>query len=194
MARKIGGIAVAVIAGLAGITACTSTHQRPATLPTATTTTSTAASPSPPSPTPTAETPDSAKQHAIDAYVGMQNAFLEASKRGDPSFPDLAKYATGQALSLLTNGLKSYQAKGLLGRGQASYHPRIQSLAPPGAPTKASVIDCMNTSDTSLYKANGEPYQDDPGGFRLVLADVQRLNGVWKVTSVGVRAVGTCTV
>jgi hypothetical protein len=124
----------------------------------------------------------------------MQNAFLKATETADPAFPDLTKYATGEALTLLTGALRNYQTEGLRGRGNATFHPSIESLAPADAPTKARVRDCMDTSQTSLYKANGDPYQDEPGGLRLVLADVERINGVWKVAGLGVHGVGTCTV
>lgn len=146
-----------------------------------------------PSASPTAsETADQAKQHAIDAYLGMQTAFERASAAGDPDYPDLSKYATGAALTLFTNALKANKQQGLLSRGEAVFHPQVASLAPPSAPTKASMQDCMDTSKTERYKADGSPYKDSPGGLRLVLADVERINGEWKVTSVGVRDVGTC--
>ena len=43
----------------------------------------------------------------------------------------------------------------------------------------------MDTSATSQYKANGEPYQDAPGGRRLVFADVELRDGIWKVVFAG---------
>jgi len=146
---------------------------------------------------PTSAAPQSreqASQAAIDAYVGMQRAFLKATESADPAYPDLAKYASGEALTRLTGALKDYQAKGLRGRGDVAFHPSIESLAPADAPTKAQVRDCMDTSKTSLYKANGDPYQDEPGGLRLVRADVERIDGAWKVTGFGVHGVGSCTV
>lgn len=193
MRRTTPIITLAVVAGVTAIlAACTAKKEPPATLPSTTASASTSAA-SPPPASPAAETQETATQRAIDTYVGMHNAFLKAGQTGNPDSPDLAKYASGSALTQLTNGLKSYQAKGLLVRGQAVFNPKVTSLAPPAAPTKASVQDCMDTSGTSLYKANGDPYQDTPGGRRLVLADVERIDGVWKVTSFGVRDVGSCT-
>jgi hypothetical protein len=184
---KMIATAAAVLAALTS--ACTN-KQPPAATPA--TSRPAAASPTTPASIP-AQTPEQATQAAVDAYIGLQNAFLAASRKGDPDHPDLAKYATGDALALYTKGLKSQKAQGLLGRGQAIYHPKVTMLAPATAPTKATVQDCMDTSATSLYKANGDPYQDTPGGLRLVFADVERLNGIWKVTSLAIREVGSCT-
>lgn len=180
--------ATALTALLAG---CTNSDDTP-------TTPTTSAAPASASPSPSAsqsaaaETPDQAKQHAIDAYVGFQTAFQKAGAAGDPEFPDLAKYGTGDALKLFTNGLKASKTQGLLARGEAVFHPKVASLSPPAAPTKASVEDCMDTSKTERYKADGSPFNDPPGGLRLVLADVERINGEWKVTGIGIREVGSC--
>ncbi|GIH10051.1 hypothetical protein Rhe02_81180 [Rhizocola hellebori] len=170
---------------------CTSTPTPPDTNP------ATSGSPSPASVAtgtrPSANTPESASQQAVDAYIALQNAFSAASRMGDPSYPDLAKYGTGDALALYTDALNASKVKGLLGRGQAIFHPRVTALSPPVAPTKVSIEDCMDTSATSQYKANGDPYQDTPGGRRLVFAEVEFHDGTWKVFSLAVRGVGSCT-
>jgi hypothetical protein len=184
--------AVVVLAATLATAACNKDKQpngAPPTTATPATGSSTAAS--------TSAAPQSreqASQAAIDAYVGMQRAFLKATETADPAHPDLAKYATGEALTRLTDALKNYQTQGLRGRGDVAFHPSIESLAPADAPTKAQVRDCMDTSKTSLFKANGDPYQDEPGGLRLVRADVERVDGIWKVTGFGVHGVGSCTV
>ncbi|MCP2325165.1 hypothetical protein HDA40_003672 [Hamadaea flava] len=185
------GLTAAVAFGML-LAGCTHEDKTPTTTPTSAPPASASASPWAPT-SAAAETPDQAKQHAIDAYLAFQNAFEKASAAGDPNYPDLAKYGTGAALTLYTNGLKSAKSQGLLGRGQTVFHPKIASLSPPAAPTKASVQDCMDTSRTSRYKADGSPYKDTPGGLRLTLADVERINGNWMVTSVAIREVGSCT-
>ncbi|NUR30050.1 MAG: hypothetical protein HOV83_30075 [Catenulispora sp.] len=181
--------ATALTALLAG---CTHDDKTPTTLPTSAAPASASPSPSAP-PSAAAETPDQAKQHAIDSYLGFQNAFEAAGVAGDPAYPDLAKYGTGKALALYTNGLTADKAEGLLSRGHGIFRPNVASLSPPAAPTKASVQDCMDTSKTERYKADGSPFKDSPGGLRLVLADVERINGEWKVTSIAIREVGSCT-
>ncbi|WP_117214521.1 hypothetical protein [Allorhizocola rhizosphaerae] len=184
-------IAAAFVVLAATLAACNNDKQPSNTTPS---TPVAATSPSAAATSAAPQTREQATQAAIDAYVGMQRAFLKATETADPAHPDLAKYATGEALTRLTGALKNYQSQGLRGRGDVTFHPSIESLAPADAPTKAQVRDCMDTSKTSLYKANGEPYQDEPGGLRLVRADVERVDGVWKVTGFGVHGVGTCSV
>lgn len=184
------GLTAAVAFGML-LAGCTHEDKTPTTTPTSGTPASASASPSAQA-SAAAETPDQAKQHAIDTYLGFQTAFQKAGAAGDPEFPDLAKYGTGDALKLFTNGLKANKTQGLLARGQAVFHPTIASLSPPDSPTKASVQDCMDTSKTELYKADGSPYKDSPGGLRLVLASLDRINGEWKVTGIGIREVGSC--
>jgi hypothetical protein len=188
-APRTGILAAAALAAL--LAGCTHDDKTPNAPPTSAAPASASPSPSA-SPSAAAETPDEAKQHAIDAYLGFQNAFEKAGAAGDPDYPDLAKYSTGAALTLFTNGLKAAKAQGLLGRGQTVFHPKIASLSPPAAPTKASVQDCMDTSKTERYKADGTAFNDEPGGLRLALADVERINGEWKVTAIGIREVGSC--
>jgi len=188
-ATRTGILAAAALAAL--LAGCTHKDQTPNALPTSAAPASATPSPSA-SPSPAADTPDQAKQHAIAAYLGFQTAFQKAGAAGDPEFPDLAKYGTGAALQLFTNGLKANKTQGLLSRGAAVFHSAVTSLSPPAAPTKASVQDCMDTSKTERYKADGSAYKDSPGGLRLVLADVERIGGDWKVTGIGIREVGSC--
>jgi hypothetical protein len=140
----------------------------------------------------TTSTQDTERQ-VLDTYLGMQRAFDTASETADPTFPDLTRYASGSALQRLTSGLTSMRDTGLRGRGKTVFHPKVQELAPAKAPTQAKVVDCMDTRGTSVYKANGQPYQDTPGGWRLVNATVNRVGGTWKVTGVGIHEVGSCT-
>ncbi|MFI9641425.1 hypothetical protein ACIG87_15395 [Micromonospora sp. NPDC051925] len=189
-ATSLIGLATAVTL-TALLASCAEDENPPTTLPTSAPPVSTSTSPSAAA-SAAAETPEEARQHAIDAYVGMQTAFEKASAAGEPSYPDLPKYATSAALTLLTNGLNANKRQGLLARGQTIFHPQVASLSPPAAPTRASVRDCMDTSKTERYKADGSPYKDSPGGMRLVLAEVERIEGAWKVTAVGIREVGSC--
>jgi hypothetical protein len=147
---------------------------------------------SPPTTTPSPDPQADPQQQAIDAYVGMQRTFQEAVKTADPDHPDLARYAAGEALQRLRDGIASIRDRGLRGRGEATFQPMVESLNPPGAPTRITVRDCLDTSQTELYDPSGQPYQDQPGGLRLVIATVELVNGAWKVTSVGIHQVGTC--
>jgi hypothetical protein len=147
---------------------------------------------SPPAATPSSDPQAAPQQQAIDAYVGMQRAYEDAVGTGDPDHPDLARYAAGEALQRLRDGITSIRDQGLRGRGEASFQPVVESLDPPGAPTRITVRDCLDTGGTELYDPSGQPYQDEPGGLRLVIATVELVDGVWKVTGVGIHQVGTC--
>ena len=147
---------------------------------------------SPPAATPSLDPQAAPQQQAVDAYVGMQRAFQEAVKTADPDHPDLARYAAGEAFQRLRNGVASIRDQGLRGRGEASFQPVVESLDPPAAPTRITLRDCLDTSQTELYDPSGQPYQDQPGGLRLVIATVEIVNGAWKVTSVAIHQVGTC--
>lgn len=186
MNRTIRTIAMASVLAVA-LTACTDTEEPPITLPSATTTTTLT-----PSPTASATPTTTPQQQALDAYLGMQNAFLKASETADPDYPELSRRTAGTALQQLKAGLTSMRNEGLRGRGEAVFQPKVESIEPASAPTKARVRDCMDTSKTQRYKANGDPYKDAPGGLRLVIADVEEVDGAWKVTGLGVHEVGSC--
>jgi hypothetical protein len=169
------------------LTACADPEQPPISLPSAA---NSASSPTPPASATPTTTP---KQQILDAYLGMQHAFLNASQTANPDDPELSQFAAGTALTRLQDGLTSMRQDGLRGRGEAVFHPEVELLQPADAPTKARVHDCMDTSKTQRYKANGDPYKDTPGGLRLVIADLERVDGAWKVTGLGVHEVGSCT-
>ncbi len=187
--RTIGRTLMLGATVLAMASACTGTKHRPITLPSASTTGTSGGSLSPTaSPTPTL-TPE---QQVLNAYMGMMRAFDKAGLTSNPDDPDLPRYATGAALTLLQNGLRSMRDKGLLAKGETINHPKVESLTPPNAPRTARIRDCMDTRNDVAYKANGEPYHDTPGGFRLVIADAERIDGTWKITGMGVHEVGSC--
>jgi len=147
---------------------------------------------SPPATTPSHDPQADPQQQAVDAYVRMQQAYQEAAGTADPDHRDLARYAAGEALQRLRDGIASIRDRGLRGRGEATFEPVVESLDPPDAPTRITVRDCMDTGGTELYDPSGQPYQDEPGGLRLVIATVETVDGTWKVTSFGVQEVGTC--
>lgn len=192
---------VAVAASAIALAGCTGTSVPTATLPGSSTgpgagpgpATSSSAGGVKPSTSSSATSIAQTERQVLDAYLGMQRAFDTASETADPGYPDLARYASGPALQRLTAGLTSMRNAGLRGRGRTAFHPKVQELAPAKAPTRAQVVDCMDTRGTSVYKANGQPYTDTPGGWRLVNATVELHGGTWKVTGVGIHEVGSCT-
>lgn len=155
----------------------------------------TPAKPSAPSPSVSSPVdPASVRRGALDAYRGMWSAYQEALRVPDPASAALGRYATGDALTTLTSGLRSVQQQGLKGVGVITVAPRITSVGPVAAPTEVEITDCLDDSRSRIVRASpGSPYNDPPGGRRLTRATVTRqTDGGWKVSGFGVQAVGTC--
>lgn len=151
---------------------------------------------SPGSPLPAVSTdPDSAVQAADQAYRGMWDAYLRVLAAPDPDSPELARYAAGNALKTLSDGVRDVRDQGLKGEGEFILSPQVTEVVPADAPNKISIRDCVDTKPSRIVRASpGPTYSDKPGGRRLCLATVQRQSdGSWKVTSFGLREVGTCT-
>ena len=165
-------------------------------------TSDTAASNDPPAATPTLSavspiTVDpvaAAEQAALEAYRGMWDAYTSAGRppAANPDDAALERYATGDALQVLRRGLTSMRDQGLVSDGSMKLSPEVTSLAPASSPTSAQVTDCADTSDAARVRADGEPFDDEPGGRRLIVADLENSGGEWKVTSFGVRETGSC--
>lgn len=143
-----------------------------------------------------ARSPDLATtgRNALDAYRGMWRAYQQAVQVPDPSNPELARYATGPALSTLTTGVRSLKNRGLKGSGDVQVNPKITAASPKDAPTEIEISDCMDSSRSRIVRVSpGSPYPDSPGGHRLVTATVKRQpDGVWKVSSFAAQRVGSC--
>jgi hypothetical protein len=123
----------------------------------------------------------------------MWRAYNTALSIPDPKHPDLARYADGEALSLLSTGIQETKDDGLRGTGDAKLAPEVTSAAPVDAPTTVEVSDCIDSSRTKLVRASpGPPYSDSPGGLRRATATVSWQPGGWKVTRFVVQEVGTC--
>ncbi|MFJ6199108.1 hypothetical protein [Micromonospora sp. NPDC092111] len=133
------------------------------------------------------------EEAAVTAYRGMWQAYAKAGLTANPQEPDLARFATGAALSLLTTGLAKLREDGEVIKGQPRSSPRVVAPKPSPAPEAISVLDCLNTTDFLTYKASSGALADDtPGGNRAVRATVIRVGDVWKVSTFAAQAVGTC--
>lgn len=186
-------VAGALAITLLTLTACFDSDPPPADIP-ITSSPAPAPAPSSPSPAPsvTSMTAEEARQQALAAYMGMQDAFEAAGRTSDPDYPELRKYTTGAALDLFTTALTKRKKEGILASGGTVHHAKVTAVSPAKEPTSAVVEDCMDTRKTALRKANGDPVPQDKGGYRLALADLKRADGIWKVTALAVREVGSC--
>lgn len=144
------------------------------------------------SPTPTSPA-DLARRDAVAAYEGMWKADAQASRTADWQAPYLSRYASGEALQVLTGGLYADHANGLVSRGEPINRPEVTSVEPPEAPKTVMISDCSDSRDWVRYKADGSAFTDTPGGFHRIVAEVRiHIDGLWRVTQFGVGAVGSC--
>jgi hypothetical protein len=152
-------------------------------------------------PTPTLRAPspvplEAAERAALDAYRGMWAAYGAAGgpPEADPQDARLAQYATDRALQVLVNGLTSMREDGLIIEGDARLFPEVTELTPEPSPTHARIEDCADSTESSLVRTDGEPYEDEPGGRRLIIAEVQHMGEEgWKVFDFAVLGVGSCS-
>jgi hypothetical protein len=147
-------------------------------------------------PSSTPANPDAAAvQDAVAAYRGMWDAYLLVLAAPDPDSPELARYAAGNALKTLSDGVRDVRDQGLKGEGKFVLSPQVTEIAPATSPTKIGIRDCVNTAESRIVRASpGPTYSDKPGGRRMCIATVERQgDGAWKVTSFGLHEVGSCT-
>src|SRR5262249_33341362 len=69
---------------------------------------------------PSSASPTAGAPTALDAYRGMWKAYVDAIHIPDPNYPDLARYAQGDALAVFVKGLTSVQRDGLVGQGDVT--------------------------------------------------------------------------
>ncbi|MPZ28584.1 MAG: amidohydrolase family protein [Micromonosporaceae bacterium] len=183
--RRSGMVAAAVMAlALAG---CTSNGAEP----------SEPAQGSPPlqASTPAGDPVVEAEQAALAVYRGMWQAYTEAGgpPEADPDGPGLGAHAASDALRVLVDGVTALRDQGLVTAGEVVLNPVVVELSPEESPARARIEDCADTSGSSRVRADGEPFEDEPGGRRLVIATVEVTSGgVWKVVDFAVRRVGSC--
>jgi len=147
-----------------------------------------------PPPATTSESPkEAAGSLAVEAYKGMLSDFAAAAQTSDWKSPNLARHATGDALSLITRGLFADQQAGLVSKGAPISAPSVSSVEPSGEPTKVTITDCNDSSNWLKYKRSGELANDMPGGRRTITSIVIRQpDGAWKVDKLVVQALGSC--
>lgn len=157
-----------------------------------------APTPSPSSPVATAGSTtskaDSDERAAIDAYVAMWMAMAKAGETADWESPELAKYATGNALTTITRSLYADSNNGIVSRGKPTLNPHVTGRVPEGEPTTIRISDCGDSTNWLQVDADsGEPVDDEPGGRRAIEAEVKKQSdGSWKVSRFAVQELGSC--
>jgi hypothetical protein len=136
-----------------------------------------------------------AERAALGAYRCMWAAYDAAGRApaADPDDDRLERCASGDALQALVAGLTSMRDDRRVIEGEVVLSPEVVRLEPQGSPTSARVRDCGDSTNwLTVYLETGE-VTDDPRGRQLIVADLEDVGGgMWKVTSFGVREVGSC--
>ena len=129
---------------------------------------------------------------ARQAYLGMWQAFVAASRTADYQYPSLDRYAAGAALELLIQGLYQDYRAGIVTRGQPSFDPVVTMTKTSLGTAEAKVSDCADDTHAVTYYKSGQLAPGDPPGRHEVSAQVQPFDGTWKVTYLVVDKAGTC--
>lgn len=153
------------------------------------------AEPSAPSSSPPPSQADAAKQAAVAAYVGMWQAMARAGQTSDWQSPELAGFATGNALTTITRSLYADRFNKVVTRGSPVNSPVVRSVEPPDTPTRVLIEDCGDSTNWVKYdEGTDNPAGDGTGGGRRsITAEVLlQADGSWRVSRFAVQAVGTC--
>lgn len=144
-------------------------------------------------PAPSTSPVDRAKQQALAAYSGMWHAMADAGMTSDWQSPKLARYATGDALGVISRSLYTDHLNGVVTKGEPTLHPQVTSVDPPNDPTTVIVSDCGDSTNWLKYKTNGQLLNDTPGGRQWITAEIKKQqDGSWKGTRFAVEDTGTC--
>jgi predicted lipid-binding transport protein (Tim44 family) len=147
-----------------------------------------------PSTGPSSPDPHAQVQAAVTAYVKLLNAYAAASNAGTTDTTELARYGTGSALQLLSNGLADNKTKGLHTQGAPGITPpQVTEISPTNDPTMVTVAGCVDDTHWQLYNSKGQLVDSGPSGPRPTSAQIDRNSGVWKVSSLAIQGVGTCS-
>ncbi|GAA1112440.1 hypothetical protein NE857_26160 [Nocardiopsis exhalans] len=124
------------------------------------------AAPSAPGPSP--------EEKAVNAYLGMMGAVVEASLDGAEDHPDLELYARGQALELATGMLDGAKAM-----GEPVLRPEVTDTDLEADPASIMVEDCMDNTEWVIE--GFEEMDPEERNTRLFQATVTDQQGKWKV-------------
>jgi hypothetical protein len=142
--------------------------------------------------TATTQTKAAVSGQVIAAYRTMWADLVIAAETSDFQSPLLAQHATGDALTLLVQGLARDRLHDIVTRGVTAHHPAVTSLSPASDPTHAVVTDCFDDRHWIEYTTDGKRAKNTPGGRRSTTAELIRKDGTWKVSELTIAATGTC--
>ena len=99
----------------------------------------------------------------LAGYRNMWADLVVAAATSDFQSPLLSQHATGDALTLLVQGLARDQLHGIVTKGVTAHHPTVTSLSPAADPTHATVTDCFDDTRWIEYTTDGKRAKNTPG-------------------------------
>jgi hypothetical protein len=129
---------------------------------------------------------------ALAAYRAMFDDWIAVAATSDYQNPRLTQHASGDAGLLLYKAVYLNHTDGVVAKGRPAISPRVTAVGPAPERDRATIIDCVDTTNWLIYKQNGELQDETPGGRRFVQALALRTGGTWKVNQLVVQAIGTC--
>ncbi|OXM59543.1 hypothetical protein CF165_47120 [Amycolatopsis vastitatis] len=147
-----------------------------------------------PSTATTASPAGTARQQAVEAYLGMWRDVAAVATTSDWQSPRLAAHATGDALQVLSRQLYADRYNGLVSKGTPTNAPVAQSVDSPYEPKTVVIRDCSDATHWLKYRADtGQPADSESGGKHLINAEVKlAVDGSWRVTRFAVEGTGSC--
>jgi len=152
--------------------------------------TATRAISTPPSPAPNLDP----AQAALTAYRDLIDDWVTIAATSDYESTLPARHASGSALDLIYHAVFNNKRNNVVTKGRPLIHPSITAIDPSATPTRATVLDCVDTTHWLNYKPDGQLQDNIPGGLRRAQALVVNVGGTWKVSQLVIGEKGTCTV
>ncbi|GAA5169084.1 hypothetical protein GCM10023214_45690 [Amycolatopsis dongchuanensis] len=124
----------------------------------------------------------------------MWQAMARAGETSDWQAPELARYATGNALTTITRSLYADHFNHVVSKGAPRNNPAVTAVDPPDAPTTIRLSDCGDSTNWLQYKeGTNELVDNSPGGHRRIYAEVKKqADATWKVEQFAVEGLGSC--
>lgn len=116
----------------------------------------------------------SPEEEAVEAYLGMMGAVVEASLEGAEDHSDLERYARGRALELTTAMLDGAKAT-----GEPVLRPEVTDVDLETVPASIMVEDCMDNTEWVLE--GHAPRDASEKNTRLYRATVIEAEQQWQV-------------
>jgi hypothetical protein len=122
---------------------------------------------------------DPSQAAVLAAYRAASQAFEQALATASPEDPKLAETMVDPQLQSVRANLVADQAKGIVGKGAVTLHPKIMSLSG----TKATVVDCVYSTSELVYQSTGKPVPPvTPPENDGVRATLVQTDGTWKLS------------